>query len=337
MTRLSRPAVYSALTLGWAMAACTAPAPEPASEPASQESAAAQGPEVAFQDEANVLHISIGGQPFAAYHYADPEISRPFFANVKTPSGIQATRNHPPDPEKDQTDHATYHPGVWMSFGDISGHDYWRLKARVEHESFVEPAEGGPGQGSFTVRNHYWSTDDTERIASEETSYTIRVVPDGYLLLWESTFTPYGETEEIVFGDQEEFGLAIRVQTPISEEFGGQMTDAAGRQGADAIWSQSADWIDYSGELDGQWIGMTIMPAPANFRPSWYHARDYGVIVANAFGREAMQAGEKSQVPVKNGEELKLGYGVLMHSSATREDVDLPGAYQRFLEIVAGS
>lgn len=334
MTRLWTNALLLALTAltGLALSACTAPEPEPKEE----MSPPAQGPEVSFRQDENVLHIDIGGKPFADYIFVDEKISRPYFAHVKTPSGIQATRNHPPDPEKDAADHPEYHPGIWMAFGDISGNDYWRNKARVEHESFVGSPQGGPGQGTFAVKNAYWDNEGANRVVAEEVTYTISVGEDGYLLLWDSVYSPYGETESIVFGDQEEMGLGIRVQTQITEKAGGEMTDATGRVGAEAIWSQQADWIDYSGTLDGQWVGITIMPDPANFRPSWYHARDYGVIVANAFGREAMQAGEKSAVPVAQGEELRLRYGVLMHSTGSKGDVDLAAAYQRFLSTIGG-
>ena len=334
MTRLWTNGLSLALTIavGLTLAACTAPEPPPVEE----ASPVAQGPEVGFRQEENVLHIEIGGLPFADYVFVDEKISRPYFAHVKTPSGVQATRNHPPIPDVDATDHAEYHPGVWMAFGDISGNDYWRNKARVEHEGFVGSPEGGPGLGTFTVKNAYWDNDGANQVVAEEVTYTISAGDDGYLLLWDSVYSPYGETESIVFGDQEEMGLGIRVQTQITEKAGGEMTDATGRVGADAIWSKQADWIDYSGTLDGHWVGITIMPDPANFRPSWYHARDYGVIVANALGREAMQAGEKSAVPVAQGETLRLRYGVLVHSTASKEEMDLAGAYQRFLSGLAG-
>ncbi len=318
---------FGSLGLGLALAACTGAEREAPESPAP----ATAPPEVSFQHEPNVLHILIGGQPFADYVYAHPEITRPFFAHVKTPSGIQASRNFPPDPDTDLTDHSTMHPGVWMSFGDVSGNDYWRLKAKVEHEMFIQPPQGGAGRGSFAVRNYYWKQGSADRIAAEEATYTILAEPRGYLLIWDSVFSPYGETQEIVFGDQEELGLGIRVQSQLAEQFGGVMTDAAGRQGAEQIWSTQSEWIDYSGALDGKWVGMTIMPDPGNFRPSWYHARDYGLIVANPFGREAMKAGAKSAVPVKKGEQLRLRYGVLIHSSESRDDVDLGQAYQSFL------
>ena len=122
MTRISRRAVLAALAIGGGLAS------------AGTDSQTAV---VSFRHEPSVLHIDIGGRPFADYVYGDKVITRPFFAHVKTPAGVQVTRNHPPDPDKDLTDHATFHPGLWMSFGDVSGNDSWRLKAKVEHEMFV--------------------------------------------------------------------------------------------------------------------------------------------------------------------------------------------------------
>jgi hypothetical protein len=328
MQRFGASTVRITLLLGLAFSVLTGCRVSPAAGPATDER-----PEVTFKHDPNVLHISIGGRPFADYIYFTEDITRPYFAHVKTPAGIQVTRNRPPG-DNDLKDHPTMHPGIWMSFGDVSGNDYWRMKAKVEHEMFTEGPEGGAGEGRFAVRNYFWNKENTGRIASEEARYRILPQPNGYLLLWESTFAPYGDTEKIVFGDQEELGLGIRVQTQIAEQFGGVMTDSTGRKGAREIWSKQADWVDYSAMLEGKWIGMTIMPAPGNFRKSWYHARDYGFIAANPFGREAMEAGEKSEVVVKQGEKLTLRYGVFVHSSETAEGVDLSQAYQTFLQVL---
>jgi len=73
------------------------------------------------------------------------------------------------------------------------------------------------------------------------------------------------------------------------------------------------------------------MPDPANFRPSWFHNRDYGLMVANPFGRKAMNQGELSRVQVKKGERLRLRFGVLLHSSAPEKDVDLGATYRDFV------
>ena len=75
-----------------------------------------------------------------------------------------------------------------------------------------------------------------------------------------------------------------------------------------------------------------LMPDPRNFRPSWFHARDYGLLVANPFGRQAFTKGEPSRVIVEKRQTLTLRYGVLIHDG----DLDHQAAYQDFLQIGNG-
>jgi len=293
--------------------------------------AAENQPVVAFQQKPGHLFITIGGQPFATYIYEDPVITRPHFAHVKTSCGIQATRNHPPEAD-DPKDHATYHPGIFLAFGDISGHDYWRLKAKVEHEMFVEQPVGGPGKGTFAVRNYYMSTDGKDRICAEVAKYTILVRPSGYLLVWNSTFS--SETGSFTFGDQEELGLGIRVNTKISVQYGqGHITNAEGLKDGKEVWGKASNWVDYSGPIGDKYIGMAIMPDPANFRRSWFHARDYGFNAANPFGRHAMTKGEKSAVTVQKGENFHLGFGILIYCTPASTRTDIETAYQDYLKV----
>jgi hypothetical protein len=73
------------------------------------------------------------------------------------------------------------------------------------------------------------------------------------------------------------------------------------------------------------------MSAPGNFRESWWHNRDYGVFVANPFGRAAMKQGAPSTVTVKKGESLRLMYGAMLHDGA---DYDPAVAYREFVAVV---
>ena len=79
-------------------------------------------PTISFERRSNKVIISIGGNPFAHYVFKDRKTTRPYFSHVKTPSGIQATRIHPPIEGIDAIDHDTFHPGIWLGLGDISGH-----------------------------------------------------------------------------------------------------------------------------------------------------------------------------------------------------------------------
>jgi len=88
---------------------------------------------------ADRLVISYAGRSVADYVFRDERILRPYLANIRTPDGIQVTRNHPPVTGMDADDHDTMHPGIWLAFGDINGSDFWRNKGRIEHVRFAEP------------------------------------------------------------------------------------------------------------------------------------------------------------------------------------------------------
>ena len=71
------------------------------------------------------------------------------------------------------------------------------------------------------------------------------------------------------------------------------------------------------------------MAHPANIRKSWWHNRDYGVFVANPFGRAAMKQGDKSAVTVKRGETLRLRFGAVIHAGP---DFNPAESYRQFLQ-----
>lgn len=265
------------------------------------------------------------------YVYRDPEVSRPYFAPVRTTSGLQVSRNHPPQEGQDKTDHLGLHTGIWLSFGDISGNDYWRLKARTEHVRFIAPPTVKNRIGSWSILNRYLSKDGQSTVCEETARYSVELVPHGYLLRMTSKFQT--EKNEAVFGDQEEMGLGIRVNTLISVEkdLGGRLLDSEGRRNGAGIWGKTSDWCDYSGPLDGKWAGTSLFSSPTNFRPSWNHARDYGFLAVNPFGRAAFTKGEPSRIVVRPGEPLTLDFGVYVHESAKEEDCDLPKVYQQYI------
>ena len=121
--------------------------------------------DITFRDDAGRLEIFAGGQPFATYVYEDPEILRPYFCHITAPNGFQVTRNHPPDPErdKDNLDHETMHPGLWLAFGDLGGSDFWRNKARVRFVRY-EHEPRGCTIGSFSVGNDYETLETPPRL-----------------------------------------------------------------------------------------------------------------------------------------------------------------------------
>jgi hypothetical protein len=290
---------------------------------------------VEFTEKPGKVVVTVGGQAVATYVYADPGIPRPYFAHLRAPGGIPVTRNHPPVAGRDATDHATYHPGLWMAFGDLGGADFWRNKARVTHEGFAARPAGGEGRGGFAVRHAWRAPGKPERVLCREVCrITWHDLAQGYLLVWDSTFTAEGR--EATFGDQEEMGLGVRVATAMTEKAGGTIADADGRQTARRVWGEASAWCDYRGpSADGRTVGVALMAHPDNFRPSWWHARDYGLLVANPFGRNAFGKGEPSRVAVRPGESFRLRYGVLLHASRGAKGTDMASAYAAYLRLSA--
>ena len=294
---------------------------------------------IRFQLKGDRVTIKYEKQPLATYVFQDSKTPRPYFAHVFAPNGKQVTRHHPPRPGQDATDHATYHPGIWMAFGDINGQDYWRLKARVEHAEFIDSPANKSGHASFSVRNRYWNEAGKKVVCTEVAEYTFQALhsddspqmPAGFLLYWDSTFS--SSTDDFTFGDQEEMGLGIRVTTPIAVTQGGQIRNRDGRTNEKQVWGKMSAWCDYSGLVGNHRIGMTLMPDPANFRRCWFHARDYGFCAANPFGRNAFTRGEKSKITVARGASLKLRFGIFLHAQPKNEPRrDLNLAYRAYLD-----
>jgi len=290
---------------------------------------------VAFESRGDSLLIRVDDQPLATYVYRDAEILRPYFKDVCAPGGIQVTRHHPPREGIDPTDHATMHPGLWLAFGDLGGTDFWRNKGTVEHGGFIQAPHVEGDRGTFGVRNRYMAGGTA--ICEETCMYTFQVRPAGYLILWDSTFQ--SQRSGLYFGDQEEMGLGVRVATPImvkpreNRDRPGRILDDHGRRNEKATWGEQAAWCDYSGWAGDAFAGIMVMADPRNATACRWHTRDYGLMVANPFGRSVFKKGPANRTEVLPGQPFHLRFGILIHASRSEGNSDPAAAYQDFLKI----
>jgi hypothetical protein len=282
------------------------------------------------EQQADRLVITHDGKPVAHFVFHDTNTFRPYFAHVHTPDGVQVTRNHPPIAGKDPVDHPTMHPGIWMAFGNISGQDFWRNRAVMRHDRFVGRISSRKKDTLAFVTESTLISTNKEVLGKLKSSFALNARKDGYLISWNAAFTP--AIDSFVFGDQEEMGFGVRVATPLSERNGGVVKNSAGLVGAKNTWGQTAEWCDYSGVLSNKLMGITVMTDPKNFRPSWMHSRDYGLVVANPFGQKAFTKGEASAVPVKKGKSFNVQFAAFIHSTPTNQAPDIAGAYQAFIK-----
>jgi hypothetical protein len=278
------------------------------------------------------MEIMLDGKRFAEYSFRDAAIPRPYFANITAPSGVRITRNHPLTPQ-DPQDHDKIHPGMWLAFGDISGADCWRLTAPVEHARFIDEPVAKGDSLAFAVENVYRDSDGAKEICREACRYVFQKKTGGVLVLWDSKFR--SDSGSFAFGDQEELGLGVRLNRDVAVAAGrgGRILNSNGQKNEREAWSKQADWCDYSGPINDEFVGITIMPHPENFREAWCHCRDNGFMAMNPFGRNAFTGGEKSIVEVEEGEVFPLRYGVMIHWSDSPEDYDAARAYREYREV----
>lgn len=271
-------------------------------------------PQGAFQVEERPdrLIITRSDRPVAEFVFRDEKILRPYVTRLHAPGGLQLTRNHPPQPNVDATDHDLMHPGLWLAFGDISGHDFWRNKATIEHVRFIAPPGVENGDLRFSTESRLL-TATGDPLCQLTSRFHLADRPAGYLLVWDATFR--SDTRDITFGDQEEMGFGARLATPLIEKNGGRLLNSHGKTTAAQTWGQPAAWCDYAGTADGRTGGITLLTAAANFRESWWHNRDYGLIVANPFGRAAMKQGAPSSVTIEPKQSFRLRFAALLHDA----------------------
>lgn len=288
----------------------------------------------AFHQRDSEMDVTLDDQILATYVWKDPETTRPYFKNIRTPDGIQVTRNHPPKPA-DFQDHKTYHPGIWWGFGDIDGNDYWRMKARIIGGNFIATPTAGKEQASFGVKNLFLKNKSRDEVFLEQVCcYTFFRHPEGVLLIAESVF--FREEGGYWLGDQEEMGLAFRVNSQLATARNpdSKILNANGISNLKTIRTTQSDWVDYSGPIAEKYAGLMLMSDPKNFRKPWWHAVDTGLLVANAFGQNELNGRGKLRQSwwVTKGEPFRLRYGIHIHSHPNEKSLDRLAAYQNFLK-----
>lgn len=284
-----------------------------------------QSPRFSIESNNDSLHVKFDEQSIATYYFHHDEVARPFFAHVRTPSGIQVTRNFPPIEGTDPTDHPTMHPGIWLAFANINGVNYWHNNdGKVLHDGFESKPKAGQAV-RFATRERYVDASARD-ICRSVTRYEITKAPKGWTL---SIDISIESNDELVFVVKEEMGLGMRVATPISVKAGsGAILSAAGGKDEKGTWGKHDHWWDYSGTINDRRVGMMLMSAPDN-PPIWSHSRDYGLLVANPFPVDVKE-NRGTPTTVKSDEALRLRFGLLVYETSPESSIDHELALERF-------
>ncbi len=295
------------------------------------------------------IEVIIGGKPFTTYYFG-PEAPKPYLHPLRSAAGTIVTRGFPmrKDIPGESTDHP-HHRAMFFAHGDINGVDFWG-EAKFEEKAPVHVAgktytsedlpkgrtvfrklaemESGPHSGK--VRAVFNLVGPDGKVVAEETqAYTFRGGATTRVI--DCEFTIRALHTPVKMGDTKEGTFAIRVVKAL-EEPSGKMVNSEGRTGEKEIWGKRANWVDYSGPVAGEKLGIAIFDNPANPRhPTYWHARGYGLFAVNPFGEHDYYNDPKrdGSLTIQPGKSLVQRYRVLIHHGDAAE-AHVAQAYQEY-------
>ena len=248
----------------------------------------------------------------------------PYLYPLTAPSGTNIARHWPMEndiPSEDK-DHP-HHRGLWLSHGAVNGYDFWagfdKKNASIVLNSITKK-EAGADSATFTA-DLTWTAEDNKLLQETRTHTFSR--PDAETLRIDIRSTMTALADEVVFGDTKEGTFAIRTDRTLrvtGKEAKATLTNSNGDTNLDA-WGKRANWAAYSGpDEKGEPVVVAIIDNPSSFRhPTHWHARDYGLLAANAFGIHDFESNKDKTVgnhTLKKGETLVFNYTVIIHNGS---------------------
>ncbi len=294
---------------------------------------------VALRRDGSHVDVLIGGRPFTTYYF-DPTVAKPYFFPLRSAAGTVVTRGFPMTAAIAGEDHDEPHQrAMYFAHGDINGFDFWGEAAfprwsdhpvstfgRTVFQSLDEiSGDGSAGH----LRAAFDLITPVGTIARETQTYDFS--GDDRSRTIDCEFAIHASHGPVTMGDTKEGTFAIRVVKALDSP-PGRMVNANGATGEKGIWGKRAEWVDYSGRVADEEVGIAVFGHPQNLRaPTYWHARAYGLLAANPFGVRQF-TGERRQngkYLIPAGEALVFRYRVFIHHGDARQ-AQVAEAYRQF-------
>lgn len=283
-------------------------------------------PTLSIQKEGDRQVVMIGEEVFAGYNSKDTD--KPYLYPIIGPTGANMTRHYPMKEgvRGEATDHP-HHTSLWFAHGSVNGIDFWHGgKQNAGTVSTVLTVLPSPAAPSTVIRaSSVWLNPDRTVMADVDTDYGFSVLGDGSRVIdFRKAIAPADGIEQLLFGDTKEGTMAIRVHPALRLKGAvatGHCINSEGDKDG-ACWGKRAKWVAYWGVIDGKTCGVAVFDHPTNLRhPTWWHARDYGLVAANPFGIHDFEKKPKGtgDYTLKQGETLKLRYRFVFFAGTAEE------------------
>ena len=310
---------------------------------------AAEPVSILINSEKSAVDFLAGSDLVTRYHIG-VNVAKPYFWPLYGPGQVPMTRDWPmkKDTPKEATDHP-HQKSAWFCHGDVvpvglkvapsgdkrvKGVDFWSEGAG--HGRMVCVAISSPKPGTIKTYNE-WRDSAGLKIMDETRVISLHLVGESRLLVLDIDL--HASVCPIIFGDTKEGSMGVRVNEQIRLQNKGersQMANAAGKIGEKDVWGMSSDWCDYSGAIGGKHAGIAVFDDQKNSARACWHARGYGLMAANPFGRKESgfpaKKGETELVKLDKDAHLKLRYAIFLHAGDAKAG-KVAEAYEQFLKL----
>ena len=274
--------------------------------------------------------VKIDGQLFT--EYVTLSGNKPILWPIIGPTGKKMTRDYPMlNTEGERQDHP-HHRSLWFAHMNVNGWNFWAETASYatskkkadelaklgvqKHREFTK-LEGGKDKG-FISSITDWTAPDGSKVLEDQRRITFTATATARIIDFDIDLKA---TEgPVTFADNKDGVFGLRLPTNLDvEQKGtghepGRIINSNGLTDADA-WGKPASWVDYSGTVKDDPLGVAILNHPGSFRyPTTWHVRTYGLFAANCFGlHDFDKNAQPGDHTIAKGDTLKFRYRVIFH------------------------
>jgi hypothetical protein len=246
--------------------------------------------------------------------YGDFYKSKPDLDPVLSPSGRRVTTT--------SAYRYNHHRYIWIGHAKVNGvnvfHDNNPQRPNLG-DIVLEQAAATVQDGSVQLTTtNGWVAGDGRRLLTEHRH--LRFTPGGASHLLDIESTLVASEGPVELGQDTHAYLGIRVADTMDEEDGGTLLNSEGERGESGTMRRPAAWVDYSGPVAGQIVGLTLIVHPQNPESAFF-TRAYGTMLANPTLLRS--------ITIPAGDSLRQRFRIVIHEGPP--DVDaLWRAYHQF-------
>ncbi len=301
----------------------------------------AQNLPITVKVEDERVHLTLQGKPYTDFYIKGRETTKPYLWPLRAPSGTEVTRQFPMATAPNEPHDHPHHRGIWFAHEKVNGVDFWNNdisytapppRGRIVFEKITKAQSG---KVATVAANFAWNDPDGKKLVEEARTMQFSATKNLRIIDVSIVLTA---AVPVTFADAKDGTLGIRLNPQLQEDKKvkpeetnktvksdappvvipgppGVITNAEGVHTEKLAWGKRSDWVDYSGEINGEKVGIAILDDPANSRRARWHVRAYGLFAANPFGDQVFTNDKThdGSVSLTPGQLIHFRYRVIIH------------------------